>query len=298
MSRRAAAWLAWSACALSLALLVTGIALSHHQRLPSEFFTRPWLLSLLAVGFAAYPRVGALVASRRPENAVGWPLCVVGLVITSWIFVDQYASYALFLRSGSLPGGEVALYLTNTNSGVNLAIFVLLLFPDGRLPSRRWRPVVWLVGAGIAMYGVLGLVYLGPLGIELPRGVFKALSTLDAVLLGVGIVGAVASVALRLWRVRGDERQQIKWLPFAASVVVVGFVGFVLSSSRIFWGLTLLGFAAMLLGIGIAILKDRLYDIDVLINRTLIYGAGSIDAGPIMVLSVNQLDQPKELGWY
>jgi hypothetical protein len=214
-----------------LALLVAGIALSHLQRLSSEYYSPPWLLSLLAVGFAAYPTVGALVASRRPENAVGWLLCVVGLVITSSIFVGQYSNFALFL-----------------------AIFVLLLFPDGRLPSRRWRPVIWLVGAGIAVYVVLGLGHallgLGPLnprGIERPRGVLDALSTLDAILLRVGIVGA--------------------------SVVVVGFLGSFLWSSRIFWGLTLLGFAAMPLGIGIAMLKYRLYDIDVLINRTLVYGA-------------------------
>jgi hypothetical protein len=239
-----------------LALLVAGIVLSHLQRF-AEVFTSPWLLSLLAVGFAAYPTVGAMVASRRPENAVGWLLCVVGLVITSSIFVGQYSNFALFL-----------------------AIFVLLLFPDGRLPSRRWRPVVWLIGAGIAVYVVLGLghVVLGlghsnPPGIERPRGVLDMLSTLDAVLLGVGIVGAVASVAFRLWHARGEERQQIKWLLFAAFVVVVGFLGSYLSSSRIFWGLTLLGFAAMPLGIGIAILKYRLYDIDRIINRTLVYGA-------------------------
>jgi hypothetical protein len=215
------------------------------------------MLTLAAVGFAAYPTVGALVASRRPENAVGWLLCVVGLVISSSIFVGQFS-----------------------NSGLFLAIFVLLLFPDGRLPSRRWRPLVWLVGAGIAVYVVLGLGHallglghLNPPGIERPRGVLDAISILDAVLLRVGIVGAVASVALRLWRARGEERQQIKWLLFTASVVVVGFLGNFLSSSRGFWGLTLLGFAAMPLGIGIAILKYRLYDIDVLINRTLVYGA-------------------------
>jgi hypothetical protein len=261
-------------CALSLALLVAGIALSHLQRLPAEGFTPPWLVSSLAVGFAAYPTVGALVASRRPENAVGWLLCGVGLAIASWIFVNQYSAYAIFMRPDSL-GAEVAAYLANMNPGAYLAIFVPLLFPDGRLPSRRWRPVVWLVGVGIAVHVVQGVGYLHPLGIELPRGVLEALTNLEVVLLGVGIVGAVASVAVRLWHARGEERQQIKWLLYAASVVVVGYLASVLSPpslTRIFWGLTFLGFAAMPLGIGIAILKYRLYDIDVVINRTLVYG--------------------------
>jgi hypothetical protein len=258
-------------CALSLALLVAGIALLHLQRLPAEGFTPPWLLSSLAVGFAAYPTVGALVASRRPENAVGWLLCGVGLAITTWIFVNQYSTYAIFMRPDSLQA-EVAAYLTNINPGVYLAIFVPLLFPDGRLPSRRWRPLVWLVVASFAVHVVHGVGYLYPLGIEPPRGVLEALTTLEVVLVGVGIVGAVASVALRLWRARGEERQQIKWLLYAASVVVVGFLGGILSPSLIFGGLTFLGFAAMPLGIGIAILKYRLYDIDVVINRTLVYG--------------------------
>ena len=177
ISHHAASWLAWSVCALSLALLVAGIALLHLQRLPAEGFTPPWLLSSLAVGFAAYPTVGALVASRRPENAVGWLLCGVGLAITSWMFVNQYSTYAIFMRPDSLQA-EVAAYLTNINPGVYLAIFVPLLFPDGRLPSRRWRPLVWLVVASFAVHVVHGVGYLYPLGIEPPRGVLDALTTL------------------------------------------------------------------------------------------------------------------------
>jgi hypothetical protein len=277
MSTRAASWLAWSLCAASLALLVAGITVLY-LRHPSDDIPL-WLASLLAIGFAAYPTVGALVASRRPKNAIGWLLCIVGLAITSSIFMDEYASYAQSLRSGSLPGAEVVAYLSNINPGPLLAIFVPLLFPDGRLPSRRWRPVVWLVGAGIALYVVgsaLDLGHANPLGVELPRGVLEAVFILEDILLGVGVVGSVASVALRLWRSRGEERQQIKWFVYAAAVVVVGGLGTSFlpsSSSDVFWGLTLLGFAAMPVAVGIAILKYRLYEIDLIINRTLVYGS-------------------------
>jgi hypothetical protein len=274
MSARAASWLAWSLCAASLALLVAGITILHLRRPPEDIPL--WLASLLAIGFAAYPTVGALVASRRPKNAIGWLLCVVGLAISSSIFLDEYASYAQSLRSGSLPGPGVAAFLSTINPGPLLAIFVLLLFPDGRLPSRRWRPVVWLLVAGIALYlirGTLVLEHANPVGVEPPRGVFEATSILEDVLLTAGVVGAVASVALRLWRSRGEERQQIKWLVYAASVVVVGALGlFLPSPSSIFWAVTLLGLAAMPVAVGIAILRYRLYEIDLIINRTLVYG--------------------------
>jgi hypothetical protein len=175
-----------------------------------------------------------------------------------------------------LPGAEVAAFLSTINPGPLLAIFVLLLFPDGRLPSRRWRWVAWLVVAGIALYVIQGILHLGhanPPGVELPRGVLEGVSLLEDVFLSVGVVGAVASVALRLWRARGEERQQIKWLVYAASVVVVGAIGLLLPSpSSIFWGLMLLGFAAMPVAVGIAMLRYRLYEIDLLINRTLVYG--------------------------
>jgi hypothetical protein len=272
MSTRAASWLAWSLCAASLALLVAGITVLH-LRHPSDDIPL-WLASLLAIGFAAYPTVGALVASRRPKNAMGWLLCIVGLAITFSIFTDEYASYAQQMQPDPLPGAEVAAFLSTINPGPLLAIFVLLLFPDGRLPSSRWRPVVWLVGAGITLYVVQSLGHANPLGVELPKGVFEAVSILEDVLLTVGVVGAVASVALRLWRSRGEERQQIKWLVYAASVVVVGALGlFLPSPSSIFWGVTLLGFAAMPVAVGIAILRYRLYEIDIIINRTLVYGS-------------------------
>jgi hypothetical protein len=276
MGRRTASWLAWSLAVASLALLVAGITVLHLR--PIEDIPL-WLVYPLAIGFSAYATVGALVASRRPNNAIGWLLCAVGLAITSSIFLDEYASYAQQVQPSSLPGADVADLLSTINPGPLLAVFVPLLFPDGRLPSRRWRPVVWLVSAGIALYIVQGTLDLGhanSFGVELPEGVVEAVSLLEDVLLVIGIVGAVASVVLRLWHSQGEERQQIKWLVYAASVVVVGSLGTSIlpsSLSNVFWGLTLLGFAAMPVAVGIAILRYRLYEIDLLINRTLVYGS-------------------------
>ena len=278
MSTRAAAWIAWSLGAVSLALLVAATTLLHLRRPNPDGFPF-WLLVLLAVGFAAYPTVGALVASRRPKNIIGWLLCVVGLAITSSIFTEEYASYAQQMKPGSLPGAEVATYLSNINPGVFLAIFVPLLFPDGRLPSRHWRPVVWLLGAGIGV-NVVGAPFepggADPLGGELPRSVYDALFILESGFFMVGIGGAVASVAFRLWRAEREERQQIKWLLYAVSVMVVGVMGAAIlpsPSSDVFWSVTLLGFAAMPVAVGVAVLRYRLYEIDLIINRTLVYGS-------------------------
>ncbi len=295
MSRRTAAWLAWPLCVLSLTLLVAATTLLY-LRPPSSEDYRSWLLILLAVGYAAYPTVGALVASRRPDNAIGWLLCAVGLSITSSIFTEQYVGYAQQMQPGSLPGAEVAVYLLKKNPGVAFAIFVPLLFPDGRLPSRRWRPVAWLLGAGIAV-NVVGVPLEpgggNPLGIELPRGVYEVLSILlSSGLFLVGIVGAVASVALRLWRAQEEERQQIKWLLYAVCTMVVGVVGAAILPpplSNVLWSVTLLGFAAMPVAVGVAIMRYRLYDIDVLINRTLVYGSLTATLAAIYVGSVVSL---------
>ncbi len=279
MSTRAAAWLAWSLCAVSLALLVAATILLVLRPTSSEDLPS-WLLILLALGYAAYPTVGALVASRRPKNAIGWLLCIVGLTITSSIFTEQYVGYSQQMQPGSLPGAGIAAQLSNMNPGVAFAIFVPLLFPDGRLPSRRWRPVVWflLAGIGVSVVGVpLEPGGASPLGIELLGVVYEALLILlDDVFFVVGTVGAVASVAFRLWRAQGEERQQIKWLLYAVSVMVGGVIGAAILPSplsNVFWSVTLLGFAAMPVAVGVAVLRYRLYEIDILINRTLVYGS-------------------------
>jgi len=173
--------------------------------------------------------------------------------------------------AGSLPGVELAAFLDSVNPGVRLAIFIPLLFPYGRLPSRRWRPVAWLAGGGV----VLNVAYYW-----LPDGLSKIVLAVSFVCLFAGLLGAVASVVHRLRHARGEERQQIKWLVYAASVMFVGALGGLgswwLSLSPwagVFWYVTLFGFAAIPIAVGAAILRYRLYDIDVIINRTLVYGS-------------------------
>jgi hypothetical protein len=188
-----------------------------------------------------------------------------------------------------MPGVQIAAFLDSVNPGVRLAIFIPLLFPDGRLPSRRWRPVVWLAGGGIvlniAYYLALDPAGADPIDVALPDGLAKIVLAVSFVLLFVGLLGAAASVVYRLRRAGGAERQQIKWLVYAVCVMLVGALGGlasvwfpftpwadILSSwAGGFWYVTLGGFAAIPIAVGIAILRYRLYDIDAIINRTLVY---------------------------
>src|SRR5215217_5768140 len=177
-STRAAALLAWSLAAASLALLLTAEMLSYLSRSasPASVDGTNWLSYAITMAFtvmiAAYATVGALVASRRPSNAVGWLLCAVGLATAVEAFTDTYRHYA---EAMDLAGAKAADFLYGINPGVLLAIFVPLVFPDGRLPSRRWRPLVWLVGAAVVIYVVDAALEPGgadPLGVELPSNVY------------------------------------------------------------------------------------------------------------------------------
>jgi hypothetical protein len=276
---RTAAWVKWSLAAVSLVLLLTAGTLTYLSRSAASEDGSNWLNYALTIAFpvmvASYLTVGALVASRRPSNAVGWLLCVVGLATAVETFTDTYRHYA---HDMDLAGAEVAKYLYAINPGVLLAIFVPLVFPDGRLPSRLWRPVVWLVSTGVLLYVVDAALEPGgtdPLGVELPGSVYGVLVNVSILSLIVGIIGAAASVALRLWRARGQERQQLKWLVYATSFMVVGALGavlFPLPLGDVFYGLMIYGIAGMPVAVGVAILRYRLYDIDLLINRTLVYG--------------------------
>jgi uncharacterized membrane protein YhdT len=292
MSIRAATHLAWALCALSLALtalslLLLVLNLSH----PNTHIYAPWLDNTVTTVF--FSTMGALVASRRPENPVGWLLCLYGLVITISHFSAQYAIYALLAQPNSLPAGEALVWIVSwiLPPIIGLQVFSILLFPNGRLPSRRWRPLAWLTVAFIlvgvissafspgALMGVLGPIE-NPLGIEGFSNVYyKAVLYIMSTVL---LVAVALSVFMRLRRAVGVERQQIKWFAYAAaawvsaSTLAYGIPGVIetpLWFERVGFALNIVFILAIPIAIGIAILRYRLYDIDIIINRTLVYGS-------------------------
>jgi hypothetical protein len=250
--------------------------------------------------FLAFPLVGALIASKRPHNPIGWLCLAVGqLWALSGVF-DYYGFYGA-ATPGSVPFpvamAGISDWIWVPAVGL-LGTYVLLLFPDGKLPSRRWRPLAWLSGAVIVLLSVGVMLAPGPLdnlaGVRNPFGIEGA-EWLGAgayallPLLPLCMLASALSLMLRYRRSGGVERQQIKWIAFAASVVVVLYA-IAMIASFVFpeeswttagsvWWLNLLTYAVLSsftivpVATGIAILRYRLYDIDVVINRTLVYGS-------------------------
>jgi hypothetical protein len=288
---RAAAWLAWSLCALcqvltALSLLV--VLLGWSTPLPNG-----WPLwttySIDTVGNIGAPILGGLIASRRPENPYGWLWLGVGLSFAFITFAQAYALYALVLEPGSLPAPRtIVTLIAPAGFSVFIALipFLFLLFPDGRLPSRRWRFLAWVVVA----VGVL-LVIFGPLHnsgkggsgfapVQDPFSVGGAVEQAIVFLIFGGVIVLFAasilsaiSLVFRFRRAAGVERQQIKWVVYAAvltsAYLMLNFVISGLLNTLFSTAASLAVYAA----IGIAILKYRLYDIDIIINRTLVYGS-------------------------
>jgi signal transduction histidine kinase len=329
MSRRTAAWLAWSMCAvcavlIAFALLIdflTGgdIPLPPHERLD------PGLTVLTGVLSLAYPMVGALIASRLPSNPIGWIFCSVGLLYAAQRFSLAYADYAM-VENLALPVSEYAAWFSSLVefTGLILAgVFVILLFPDGHLLSRRWQLVAWTAVCGAvltALYdafdpsSVSSYTYVeNPFGFQgyyivgIPTFEFLWTSALvGEILLLTSFLAALFSLVLRLHHARGEERSQLKWFLYAAVPASLCF-SFVLLSYIVF-DFTYLVFGTPLEPFGqneneifyvgvvgllfvpvftyIAILRYRLYDIDVVINRTLVYGALTSCVVGIYVLAV------------
>jgi hypothetical protein len=286
-----ATWLAWYMCALSLAFAALGLFLLVLSRvtLPGAPVFEQWAEdAVVAVGFST---LGAIVAPRFPaKNPIGWLFCAIGLVGAMLLFSGEYASYSLQAHPGSLPGGEEMAWIASWLWVVHIGLFVFLalLFPDGRPPTPRWRPFGWLVAAAVVVGAVAAAYSPGPirglgslrntLGIEGVPNLFGAVEVLVFVL----ALAAALSLVVRLRSARGVERQQIKWFSYAAAVAAVGaFVYYVLSNALNVWGLPgeQVGFATMMIGVvglpvalGVAVLRYRLHDIDLIISLTLFYG--------------------------
>ena len=248
--------------------------------------------AVLFLGFGMFAVVGALLVAKRPANLIGWIMSAAALVVGIFPAGETYSAYVMTTRGRPDALAVVGVWANAWYWSLLLPlvfIYLPLLFPDGRLPSRRWLPVAVLPGIGVA-----GLVVLGALAetlrgqtfdyrIDNPIGI-EGLANVEELpvfgvfggLFAVGAVGAVASVAVRFRRSGGTERQQLKWLLYAATPIlfipvefflpepVVGLVG------ALTFGWVVIGLPV---AIGIAVLRDRLYDIDLVINRTLVYGS-------------------------
>jgi hypothetical protein len=313
---RKTTWLAWSLCAISLALMGLSILLivlgrtASYPRSPTGWPAASWTEQIASVlGTLGAPILGALIASHRPGNRYGWLWCALGLASAVSSVTAAYAVYALLVAPTELSGGLIAAWLTSSVAWIplGLRVFALLLFPDGHLPSVRWRPVGWALGLATVWLAIHTALAPGPLEsfpfwtnpVEIGRLVPEQVAMLGmlswTILLLSGIFVGPAAVLSRFWRARGQERQQLKWFAVIgalvlAQVVVEGFVAeeehplaLAVVSAMFLW--------AMYAAIGIAVLRHRLYDIDRLLNRTLVYGLLTVLLGSVyaaVVLAVGQ----------
>ena len=283
--------LAWSMWSLSALLLAIGVPLGELAGVNARGL----------VESATYATAGALVASRRPENPIGWLFSALGIVVAFEFFGTEYVNHAYFIAPGSLPKPEWVAWVTRASTEVSipLAVFVFLLFPHGRLLSARWRVAAWLAAAagGVAAVAAILLAAGSSARLPLEETAFRSeglplaeiLVTAET-LLGCLVVASALSVFLRQRRALGDERQQLKWFAYSVGIVVAaGVVSIAVTggdASLALWVTPAVPMAACL-----AILRYRLYDIDFLINRTLVYGVLTAVLGTTYVFCVFALQQ-------
>jgi hypothetical protein len=285
MSTRAS-WLAWSVCAVSLAVLASSlllIVLGWPTPLPQGW--TPWRDQAVSlVGLIGAPILGGLIASRRPENPYGWLWLGFGLCLALQQLAEPYGAYALVVEPESLVAPRTIFRVLGLGGplGLTFAPFLLLLFPTGRLPSRRWRPLVWITVISGAVLLALNLFFPSP---DKVGGMVTIITVAAVLVIFAAIVFSALSLVVRYRRSSGLERQQLKWFALAAVLSGASVVGQVLSFfvaqllsldpqlGDTLWNL--LGAATntgLYVAVGVAILRYRLYEIDLLINRTLVYG--------------------------
>jgi hypothetical protein len=273
---RAVAWLV-SGFAIACACLGVLLLVLNGVGIGTKEFDYTAGAAVLGVSFSA---VGGLIASQRPGNPIGWLFLTVGFSQGLDAFDTQYGRYALMTNPGALPGGSLMVWMSSWTfvPGLSLAAtLTLLLFPTGRLPSPRWRWVPWAVAAAIAL-----MVLPQAVPAQIAGGRVLLLEELGLLFIVVCMIASASSLVLRFRRAGGQERQQLKWLTYAAVVFIVIFVSslFVPQAVRAseLWpvaslALLLTVYPSIPVAVGIAVLRHRLYDIDIIINRTLVYGS-------------------------
>jgi hypothetical protein len=285
-------WLPWALWAFvvvlaALMVLLYLLSLSAWGEVPDR--APPWFVPMMALMLVSFSTVGAVIAARRPGNAVGWSLSAISVALGIAFAAQFYADYTLVADPGSFPGGTVAVWLSlwTPVPALIAATFFCLLFPDGRSPSRRWRWVgrLALVGGVLLVLG-LSLApgtldernYPGarnPVGVEGAGRLLEGTTTVGTGLTLVALLLGVGSMIVRFRRSSGVERQQLKWIVYAGAVAAGGFALTLFLSGPFANAVFALGFLAFIgvpVAAGVAIMRYRLYEIDLLINRTLVYG--------------------------
>jgi hypothetical protein len=310
--------LAWALCAAALLLTALGLGLLALNRTTPGGAVYGYWLEQTALALA-FPTVGALIAAHRPRNPIGWILIAAGVSGALVLFTSEYALYSLFTDPGALPGGRLAAWVSAWAGTVAFGVvftYLFLLFPDGRLPSARWRPVAWAGGLALGLVMITSALNPrltdeagepvpqgapravdNPLGVDGAGDLLHQIETTAIVLFVIMcVLPAVASLILRYRRSSGERRQQIKWLAYAAGMLAAG-IFVVPDALRAVWGetpavnavtnaLEVVPVIGIPLATGVAILRYRLYDIDLVIRRTLVYGALTVTLGAAYLGSV------------
>jgi hypothetical protein len=301
-------WVAWSMLAVFIVSMVfatiLGVADGSLQQDPANFV-------VYVLGFGAFMVVGALVVAHRPNNAMGWIFSAIALLAFTAGLAAEYATYALVTRPGSLPGATFAAWYASwpwyPTLGLAL-LFTPLLFPTGHLLSPRWRPLAWLAGAATAVFTMLAALQgdlvlgnddlaehhvvanpIGVAGLENPEE-----SAVGVALLGLLVLSSVVafvSLVLRFRRSQGEERQQLKWFTYAGALVPLSRLGDFLPGPVVGTLVSAAPIVFLPVAAGIAILRYRLYDIDRVINRTLVYGLLTVLLGAVYLAGVFGLGQ-------
>ncbi|HYV00967.1 MAG TPA: hypothetical protein VEM93_01285, partial [Actinomycetota bacterium] len=295
---------AWSIGILSIALILAGLTfiyVNRHATLPevSDSWSVATVFDVLVT--LAVPVIGLVIASRRRDNAIGWLFLAAGFALGVGTFSRPYALRALEVDPGSLPAGRLLAWLSGWVWAIPVCLLpiLFLLFPTGHVPSRRWRPVAWYEGTLLVFVTGSSMLlasasWARPFAIESEiresafGSVAMVLFLIFIIALPVAFLLSFVALARRFARSRGDERLQLKWVVTAAGLVAVTFIATIFTNkvgAQVLFDLALV----FLFGaIGIAILRYRLYEIDILINRAVVYGglAAFITAVYVLLVAV------------
>lgn len=310
-SRPIARRLSWSIVVFSVAIAAVGLLLGVAGVLASDgefsLFSHLFFFPIFAVTYGGF---GGLVAARHPRHPIGWLLCVVAFFTGLMLFSAGYRLYDRYmLPAASLPASDFVEWLSVWTWMVPALLpltFLLLLFPDGRLPGARWRPIAWAAGLGVVgSIAALALqpdpqdnLWSNPYALTDAADAIVVLNAVAGFLLLIGILGSIASVVIRFRRSEGIERAQLKWLAYAGLLTILVAIASViiwaaLPDNPLAYELTLimthLLITSIIAATAIAILRYRLYDIDILINRTLVYTALTALIVAIYVVMVGSL---------